>query len=336
MLRTIRHPRLLVTAAAAAVGFGCGEPPAPAADPGPPAAVRDTTSAGPKSQFVGTWELVRVERIAADGTELPPPDPPAFGSAGAVGYIMYDPVGYMGVVIMQAGRQPYAGETPTPDEALAALRSYVSYFGTYSVNAEEGYVTHHLQGNVSPAGAFNDNQRFYEFSGDQLVLMPPPGQSGVQLRIVWQRVPELPAAELTETHRRLFGFYRLARIERWTLDDEPVEVEQADNGFIIYMPSGHMAVHIMRPNRPTYTGTPTPEQALRAVETYASYFGPFSVHEDEGYFVHHRIGNLNPGESGTDAQRFFELTDTTLTLMPPPRVIDGRELTSKITWERLN
>ena len=71
------------------------------------------------------------------------------------------------------------------DEALAALRSYVSYFGTYTVNEAEGYLTHHLQGNVSPPSASNDNKRFYEFSGNQLVLMPPVGDSSVQLRIVW-------------------------------------------------------------------------------------------------------------------------------------------------------
>ena len=321
---------------AAVTGIGCAEAPSSAVDVSEPSAPIDTTTTDPKSPFVGTWELIRVERVGPDGASLPAPEPPAFGSEGAVGYIMYDPIGYMGVVIMQAGRQPYAAETPTPDEALAAMQSYVSYFGTYSVDPDEGHVTHHLQGSLSPPGAFNDNKRFFEFSGDQLTLMPPVGGSGIQLRIVWQRVPDMAASDLTETHRRLFGFYRLAQIERWTLDDEPVEVEQADNGFIIYMPSGHMAVHIMRPNRPVYSGAPTPEQAQRAVQTYGSYFGPFSVNEGEGYFTHHRIGNLNPGESGTDAQRFFELTDRTLTLKPPPRVIDGRELKSEITWERLN
>ena len=51
--------------------------------------------------------------------------------------------------------------------------------------------------------------------------------------------------------------------------------------------------------------------------------------------VHHRIGNLNPGQTGTDAQRFFELTDTSLTLRPPPQMIDGREAQSAIAWERI-
>ena len=262
--------------------------------------------------------------------------PPAPGAEGEVGYIMYDAAGYMGVVIQPPGRSAWAGEEPTGEEAVGQLGTYTSYFGTYTVNEAEGYLTHHLQGNVRPPDAANDNQRFFEFSGDQLILMPPSDDSGVRRRIIWQRVPELPAAELTDTHRRLFGFYRFVKIERTTLDGEPVPTDQWDNAFIIYMPSGHMAVHISRKDRPVYTGAPTPEQALQAVQTYGSYFGPFSVHEEEGYLVHHRIGNFNPGQAGTDAQRFYELTDTTLTLRPPPRTIDGREVQGAITWERIS
>ncbi len=329
---------VLLASLGVVVWFGCTEtaPPAPAMDHGDDSPTTDMSTEDPKAPFVGNWELVRVERIGADGELLPSPEPPSFGSKGAVGYLMYDPSGYMGVVIMQTGRQPYASDQPTPEEAVATLSSYTAYFGTYTVNEAEGYLIHHLQGNVRPPDASNDNKRVYEFSDNQLILMPPIGDSGVQLRIVWQQVPDLADAELTATHQRLFGFYRIGKVERWTMDGTPVPVDQFDNAFIIYMPSGHMAVHLMRPNRPVYTGGPTPEQALGAIRTYGSYFGPFSVHEEEGYLVHHRIGNLNPGQAGTDAQRFYELTDTALTLRPPPRVIDGRELQTALTWERLN
>ena len=60
------------------------------------------------------------------------------------------------------------------------------------------------------------------------------------------------------------------------------------------------------------------------------------MHEEEGYLLHHRVGNLNPGQAGIDAQRFFELTDTSLTLRPPPQMVEGRELQSAITWERIS
>ena len=325
----------LLTLAGTVAWSGCSSPAPVMEETGdtPPAA---TAAAGPLAPFVGNWELVRRERVTADGELLPMPDPPAPGAAGEVGYIMYDAAGYMGVVIQPPGRPVWAGDEPAGEEAVGQLGTYTSYFGTFTVNAAEGYVTHHLQGNVRPPDAANNNQRFYEFSGDQLILMPPPDDSGVKRRIIWRRVPDLPGSELTETHRRLFGFYRFVKIERTTSDGEMVPTDQWDNAFIIYMPSGHMAVHISRNDRPVYTGAPTPEQALAAVQSYGSYFGPFSVNEEGGYLVHHRIGNFNPGQAGTDAQRFYELTDTQLTLRPPARMVDGREVQGAITWERIS
>lgn len=331
----LRNLLVLLISCGTVVGAGCSEP-EPVMDDVERIPTAENSTTVPRSQFVGNWELVRRERITSDGELLPTPEPPSPGADGEVGFIMYDPAGYMGVVILPPQRPAYADEVPTGEEAVGALGTYTSYFGTYTVNEAESFVTHHLLGNVRPPDSSNNNQRFYEFSGDQLILMPPADDSGVKRRIIWKRVPDLSETELTETHRRLFGFYRWTKIERATLDGEPIPTEQWDNAFIIYMPSGHMAVHISRKNRPVYSGSPTPEHALQAIQTYGSYFGPFSVHEEEGYLVHHRIGNLNPGQSGTDAQRFFELTDTTLKLRPPPRMIDGREVQGTITWERIS
>ena len=117
-----------------------------------------------------------------------------------------------------------------------------------------------------------------------------------------------------------------------------IPADPYETAYIIYTPSGHMSVHLMRPGRQPYAGEqPTAEEALMTVETYGSYFGPFSVDENEGYLVHHRIGNENPGASGTDAQRFFELTDTHLTLRPPPSVdTQGREVQSALRWARIS
>ncbi len=327
--------RLFLALVVVLLGGGCSEPAVPV-DSVVETSPTEGAATDPKLQFVGNWELVGRESRTADGELLPAPDPPARGAEGSIGYIMYDAAGYMGVVIMPPDRPRSVGDEPTGEEAIERLITYSSYFGTYTVNEAEGYLTHHLQGNVRPPDSNNDNQRFYEFSGDRLILMPPPDDSGVVRRIIWQRVPDLPDAELTDTHQHLFGFYRFSEITRTAADGEMLPADQWENAFIMYMPSGHMAVHISRPDRPAYTGSPTPAQALRAVQTYASYFGSFSVHEDEGYLVHHRVGHLNPGQAGTDAQRFFELTDASLTLRPPPRAIDGREVQAAIVWDRLS
>ena len=125
---------------------------------------------------------------------------------------------------------------------------------------------------------------------------------------------------------------------RQTTDGEPIDVDQYETAYIMYTPSGHMSVHLMRPGRMPYAGDgPTAEEALATVLSYGSYFGPFSVNEEEAYLVHHRVGNEDPGQSGTDAQRFFELTDTHLTLRPPVSTDDqGREGQSTILWARIS
>ena len=170
---------------------GCSEP-APSMEHTEPMPAADVSTADPRAQFVGNWELVRRERITADGEVLPLPPPPSPGAEGEVGFIMYDAAGYMGVVIMPPGRPPYAGDQATGEEAIGALGTYSSYYGTYTVNEAEGYLTHHLHGNVRPPDSANNNQRFFEFSGDQLVLMPPPDDSGIKRRIYWRRLPDLP------------------------------------------------------------------------------------------------------------------------------------------------
>ena len=331
-------PRLTLTLIGSIIVVACSGAPS-VTDSGEPMTEGDAPmgAADPKAQFLGTWELARVDRIGSDGEMLPPPEPGSFGGEGSLGYLMYDPSGHMSVVLMQGGRQPYVGDDPTPAEALVAFNSYIAYFGTFSVNEAEGYLTHHLQGDIRPPASSNNNQRFYELTGDDLTLMPPVGDSGIQLKIAWRRLPLLPESQLTDTHRRLFGFYQIDHVERHTLDGEEIPRDQYDNAFIIYMPSGHMAVHLMRPDRPDYSGTASPEEARAALATYSSYLGPFSVHEADGYLVHHRIGTTNPSGTPSDAQRFYDLTDTTLTLRPPVSTDDqGREGQSALTWRKIS
>ena len=284
------------------------------------------------SQFAGAWTLVKIERFDADGELLEPP------SEDRVGYIIYDPAGYMGVTLMQPDRRPRAGNQLTPEEALASYSTYTSYFGTFTVNEAEGFVTHHLEGSLNTGGAGSDNKRFYTLSGNRLTLQPPAAENGNKTHITWEKLPDLPESELTETHRRLFGFYRIESVSRRIVDGESVPANPYETAFVIYAPSGHMAVHLMRPGREPYAGTrPTPEEALAAVQTYGGYFGPFSVHEDEGYLVHHRIGALNPGGTGVDAPRFYELTDTHLTLRPPVGTdSEGRPVQSTLRWTRID
>ncbi len=327
-----KMPRKLIALFGLVALSACGGG-APAAEVAEERPVVELATADPKSQFAGAWTLVKIERFDADGELLAPP------IEDRLGYIIYDPAGYMGVTIMQPDRRPYSGNQRTPDEALASYSTYSSYFGTFTVNEAEGFLTHHLEGSLNTRGAGSDYRRFYTLSGNRLTLQPPAGENGNTSQLTWEKLPDLPESELTETHKRLFGFYRIESVSRRIVDGESLPANQYDTAFIIYAPSGHMAVHLMRPGREPYAGTgPTPEEALAALQTYGSYFGPFSVHEDEGYLVHHQIGNLTARQSAIfDAQRFYELTDTHLTLRPPAGTdSEGRQVQSTLRWARIS
>jgi hypothetical protein len=289
-----------------------------------------------KNRFVGTWKLVSIERFGSNGDLLLAPAPPSFGSLNPIGVIVYDAAGYMGVTIMQSGRQKFAGAQPTPEEAIAALASYNAYFGTFTVNEGEGAVTHHVHGNLNPNNTGTDQKRFFEFSGNRLILKPPRGPTGAQARLTWERVPDLP--KLTPTHRRLIGFWKQVSSERRKFDGEVFRSNPPRAGFVIFTAAGQMAVHLMQPGRKKYVAAqPTPEEAQAALSTYASYFGPYAVHETERFEVTHQIGTINPGQVGRDAQRHFEFVgDKRLILKPPPERLDGQQVQGFITWERVS
>ena len=116
-------PRKLITLLGLVALSACSGS-APAAEAAEETPVVDLATAVANSQFAGAWRLVKIERFAASGELLEPP------IEDRLGYIIYDPAGYMGVTIMQPDRQPYASNQRTPEEALASYSSYSSYFGT--------------------------------------------------------------------------------------------------------------------------------------------------------------------------------------------------------------
>ena len=334
-----RCARLMTVGGLVFTLFACGESAGPTDTAGSsPAEALSAT----QRQFVGTWSLAGIERRGADGEPLAAP------AEDRLGYLIYDAAGYMGVTIMRPDRTPYSEGGPTGEEALAQFGSYTSYFGRFTVNEAEGAVTHHVEGSLNPSGVGSDYIRLYTFTEDRLTLQPPPAADGSKTLLTWVRQPDLPAAEVTGTHRQLFGAYHIESVSRHTTDGYEVEVDQYESAYLFYTPSGHMSVHLMRPGRLPYAGDrPTADEALRLTESYGSYFGPFSVREmagcitcpgprDQGYLTHQRIGNEDPRGSGTDARRYYELTDTHLTLRPPVRIDDeGREVVTALRWARL-
>jgi hypothetical protein len=122
-------------------------------------------------RLIGTWRLVS----HSNPDRGPRP----------TGLIYYDANGYMAAQIMfDRPRPKYAGTSPTPDEAKAAITGYTAYFGTYTINEQARTVTHHRTGNLNP-GALGDFVRRYEFVSNDRVILSPLESKNV---LTWERV----------------------------------------------------------------------------------------------------------------------------------------------------
>ena len=140
---------------------------------------RAKTSAGHDAKrFVGSWRLVETTR---DGKIRPE------RGAHPTGMIVYHESGWMAAQI-QPDRPPLAlaGETPSPEEAKAALDGYTAYFGTYTVDEIRKVVIHHRKGSVTPGWRTSpDFERAYEFVGEDRVILRPVGNRN---ELLWERL----------------------------------------------------------------------------------------------------------------------------------------------------
>ena len=125
-------------------------------------------SAQTVADFAGTYELVRAESLADDGSWVVND---AVWGADGIGVIMYDGVGTMGVHVVRS------------EDARSDTR-YFAYYGRYTVDAEARTVTHHLEGHVDGGQTGRDNVRDFEFDGNLLILTVEPQRC---LRIVWRK-----------------------------------------------------------------------------------------------------------------------------------------------------
>jgi Lipocalin-like domain len=123
-------------------------------------------------QAVGFWEHVVERRVnAATGAVVSE-------SRRAPSVIIYTPGGFVGVHFPPLNRKPFAAETPTADEARAALMGYIGYFGALTVYP--GEVFHNILAGISPA-AGTTLRRFAEISGNELtVRLTPTGNTQAQ------------------------------------------------------------------------------------------------------------------------------------------------------------
>jgi hypothetical protein len=112
-------------------------------------------------EVVGFWQHV-VERRVNQTTGAVMSE-----TKRAPSIIVYTPGGFVGVHFPPITRKPFAGESPTPEEARAALAGYIGYYGVLTVYP--GQVFHNILGGVSPVGG-TILRRFADIKGDELTV----------------------------------------------------------------------------------------------------------------------------------------------------------------------
>ena len=160
--------------------------------------------------------------------------------------------------------------------------------------------------------------------------------NGDQRTLTWERVPDLP--NLTPTHRKLIGFWKLISLERRNAKGELLSSNPGMTGFIVYTASGHVMVHMMHPTAGgTWARRRRRKRRWRRIGATPAISGHTPSTSPRSYVVHHLAGSINSGAVGTDFQRFFELSGKRLTLKPPvTKDGNGEDVHTTITWERLS
>ena len=143
-----------------------------------------------KEKFTGAWKLISTEYRDEEGKTTYP-----FGQE-VIGQLMYDGKRSMAAQVIKANRPLFASGDwlkGTPEEIKAAFEGFRCYFGTYDVDEEKKIVTHHVEGSSFPNWMTGgvDNVRYYEFSGNRLILRTAPLlMRGKQVigRLIWERL----------------------------------------------------------------------------------------------------------------------------------------------------
>jgi hypothetical protein len=124
-------------------------------------------SGSAKSHLVGTWRAVEYTRGPDDARTYPFGRPPR-------GYIVYDATGHVFFQVASAGQSAPPRDKGWNQADTAALhqmlRSASAYFGTYSVDASRGTVTHRIEGEIPPLRSATEVATPFEIRGDTLAL----------------------------------------------------------------------------------------------------------------------------------------------------------------------
>jgi hypothetical protein len=117
--------------------------------------------------LVGAWSLLECAEILQDGSKRLP-----LGE-GARGQVVYTADGRMSAQLVRADRAPFASDDfrgAPVDVAAEAFQQYFGYFGSYTVDASAGTVTHFIEGAWFPNLENKAQVRTFRLEGDRLIF----------------------------------------------------------------------------------------------------------------------------------------------------------------------
>jgi len=122
-------------------------------------------------QVVGFWQHQVERRVNANTGAV------ISETRRAPSVIVYTTSGFVGVHFPPLNRKPFAGDSPTDEEARAAIAGYVGYYGVYLMYP--GTVYHHQLANLG--GPTTSFKRFFEITGSEVNLNFPPAMNQGQM-----------------------------------------------------------------------------------------------------------------------------------------------------------
>jgi Lipocalin-like domain len=146
--------------------------------------IREAQTTQGRNLIVGAWSLSSYElRLKPSGTITTP-----FGPH-PVGQILYEANGQMSAQLMRPETTAFASNDPlraTDEEAASAWRNYIGYWGTYTIDASAGIITHHIEGAWLTNWVGQNQTRAFQLSGDSLSL--DADSAAWHAHLTWKRI----------------------------------------------------------------------------------------------------------------------------------------------------
>jgi amidase len=211
---------------------------------------------------------------------------------------------------------------PAPNAAPTALGSSLTFIGSSlqwpALSVPSGYLGEGLPVGLQILGRAWDEARIiqYAYAYEQATRYRHPPAS----------VPPLASSAAG----RLLGTWQLVGItERDANGNVAPSARWPSSGQLIYSPNGRLSVQILSQTRAA-AGSVNPFEGL------SSYFGTWELLAGESCVIHVQTGNLNAGGIGQRAKRCYSFDPVgRLSLTTPLREVNGKQVSSVFTWEKI-